>query len=126
VNYENRGVVVAYDPRHMSREFAFEVAKVLGVDNIKTYIFDTIQPTPLLSFAVRHLGTVAGIMITASNNPPEYNGLKVYNEEGSQITSAQADHIIQSINEVADDLQVETKTESYLQNNGLLQMLLDE
>jgi len=126
VNYENRGVVVAYDPRHMSKEFAYEVAKVLGVDHIKTYIFDTIQPTPLLSFAVRYLGTVAGIMITASHNPPEYNGLKVYNEQGSQITSEEADNIIHAINEVEDELRVETKSVSELNESDLLQMLKDE
>ncbi|HZW68397.1 MAG TPA: phospho-sugar mutase [Pseudogracilibacillus sp.] len=126
VNYENRGVVIAYDPRHMSEAFAFEVAKVLGVDNIKTYIFDTIQPTPLLSFAVRYLRTVAGIMITASHNPPEYNGLKVYNEAGSQITSAEADNIIASINAIEDELQIETKSKAYLEEHGLLQMLQDE
>lgn len=126
VNYESRGVVVAYDPRHMSQEFAYEVAKVLGVDNIKTYIFDTIQPTPLLSFAVRYLGTVAGIMITASHNPPEYNGLKVYNEQGSQITSEEAERIINAINEVEDELSIETKSLRYLNENDLLQMLQDE
>lgn len=126
VNYESRGVVVAYDPRHMSKEFAFEVAKVLGVHQIKTYIFDTIQPTPLLSFAVRHLRTVAGIMITASHNPPEYNGLKVYNEEGSQITSEEAEQIIQSIQAIEDELRIETKSEAYLKEHDLLQMLQDE
>lgn len=126
VNYESRGVVIAYDPRYMSEVFAFEVAKVLGVDNIKTYIFDTIQPTPLLSFAVRYLRTVAGIMITASHNPPEYNGLKVYNEEGSQITSAEADNIIASIDAIEDELQIETKSKAYLEEHDLLQMLQDE
>lgn len=126
VNYKNRGVVVAYDSRYMSREFAFEVAKVLGVDHIKTYIFDTIQPTPLLSFAVRHLRTVAGVMITASHNPPMYNGLKVYNEEGSQITSGEADEMIRLINDIGDELTIETKDESYLFEHDLLQMLYDE
>lgn len=126
VNYKNRGVVVAYDSRHMSKEFAYEVAKVLGVHDIKTYIFDTIQPTPLLSFAVRHLRTVAGIMITASHNPPEYNGLKVYNEEGSQITSEEADHIIRAIQQVEDELMIETVATSYLYEHDLIQLLQDE
>ena len=126
VNYESRGVVVAYDSRYMSKEFAYEVAKVLGVDHIKTHIFDTIQPTPLLSFAVRYLSAVAGIMITASHNPPSYNGLKVYNEKGSQITAEQADEITRLINEVEDELAIETKEESYLRENRLLNILYDD
>ena len=126
VNYESRGVVVAYDSRHKSEQFAYEVAKVLGAHNIKTYIFETIQPTPLLSFAVRHLRTVAGMMITASHNPPEYNGLKVYNEEGSQITSEEAEAIIASIEEVEDELTVRTKSLSYVKQNDLLEILKDE
>src|SRR5699024_1763931 len=126
VNVKDRGVVVAYDSRHMSQEFAVEVAKVLGTFGIKTHIFTSLRPTPLLSFAVRYLGTVAGIMITASHNPPEYNGLKVYNEQGSQITSEEADNIIHAINEVEDELRVETKSVSELNESDLLQMLKDE
>lgn len=126
VNYQNRGVVVAYDSRHQSEQFAYEVAKVLGVHGIKTYIFDRIQPTPLLSFAVRHLRTVAGIMITASHNPPEYNGLKVYNEEGSQITSEEADRIIQAIAAVEDELRISTLSVKELEKNDLLEIVQDE
>lgn len=126
VNYEVRGVVVAYDSRHMSKEFAYEVAKVLGANGIKTHIFHTIQPTPLLSFAVRYVSAVAGIMITASHNPPEYNGLKVYNEKGSQITAEQADEITRLINEVEDELTIETKDEAYLRENRLLNILYDD
>ncbi|MDY0409545.1 phosphohexomutase domain-containing protein [Paracerasibacillus soli] len=76
VNVKDRGVVVAYDSRYMSKEFALETAKVLGMYGIKTYVFKTIHPTPLLSFAVRYLGTVAGVMITASHNPPNIMALK--------------------------------------------------
>src|SRR5690625_4127440 len=120
VNVKDRGVVIAYDSRHMSREFAIECAKVLGVHGIKTHIFEELRPTPLLSFAVRYLGTAAGIMITASHNPPEYNGFKVYNEAGSQISLDEANEIIGNINDVKDELQVPVLTEQELIENNLL------
>lgn len=123
VNYRDRGVVVAYDSRHMSQEFALEVAKVLGVYQIRTYIFDTIQPTPLLSFAVRHLGCVAGVMITASHNPPEYNGLKVYNEEGAQITSLAAQQITENMLSIEDELAIEVKSLEELEAEKLIEWL---
>lgn len=126
VNVNDRGVAIAYDSRHMSREFALEAAKVLGVHGIRSYVFTSLRPTPLLSFAVRYLGTVAGIMITASHNPPEYNGFKVYNEEGSQITLAEADAIIQSIENVADELTVPVLGVADLEADNLLQWLSDE
>src|SRR5690625_7261010 len=85
-----------------------------------------IKPTPHHSFAVRNLRTVAGIMITASHKPPEYNCLKVYNEEGSQITSEEAEAIIASIEEVEDELTVRTKSLSYVKQNDLLEILKDE
>ena len=103
---KDRGVVVAYDSRYMSEEFALEAAKVLGVYGIKTYVFESLRPTPLFSFAVRHLGTVSGIMITASHNPPEYNGFKVYNEDGGQVTLEEADEIIAAVQQVEDGLTV--------------------
>lgn len=106
VNVKDRGVVVAYDSRYMSQEFAVEVAKVLGAYGIKTHVFESLRPTPLLSFAVRYLGTAAGIMITASHNPPEYNGFKVYNEDGGQITPDQANQIIEYIQQTGDELLV--------------------
>src|SRR5690606_17056919 len=81
VNVKDRGVVVAYDSRYMSREFAVETAKTLGAFGIRTYVLESLRPTPVLSFAVRYLGTAGGAMITASHNPPEYNGFKVYNED---------------------------------------------
>src|SRR5690625_270997 len=104
----------------MSKEFAIESAKVLGVHGIKTHIFEELRPTPLLSFAVRYLGAAAGIMITASHNPPEYNGFKVYNEAGSQISLDEANEIIQYINEVKDELQVPILKEKELIDNNLL------
>ncbi len=109
-----RGVAVAYDSRYKSQEFALETAKVLGAHGVKSYVFDTIHPTPLLSFAVRYLGTAAGVMITASHNPPEYNGFKVYNEDGGQIIPEEASDIIDYIQETEDELTV-----SYLEQDEL-------
>ena len=86
VDKKSQGVAIAYDSRHMSPEFAQEAALCLAANGIKAYIFETLRPTPELSFAVRHLGCVAGINVTASHNPPEYNGYKVYWEDGAQIT----------------------------------------
>ncbi|MBO1002112.1 phospho-sugar mutase [Pseudogracilibacillus auburnensis] len=126
VNYRDRGVVIAYDSRYMSKEFAIEAAKVLGVHGIKAYVFEEIKPTPLLSFAVRYLGTVAGIMITASHNPPEYNGFKVYNEEGSQISLDEANEIIHHIQQVEDELHIEVLTEKHLVENNLLEWMNGE
>ena len=86
VDKKSQGVAIAYDSRHMSPEFAEEAALCLAANGIKAYIFESLRPTPELSFAVRHLGCVAGINVTASHNPPEYNGYKVYWEDGAQIT----------------------------------------
>jgi len=100
--YLNRGVVIAYDCRHKSREFSETIALVLAASNIKTYLFEDVRPTPELSFAVRHLNAVAGIVITASHNPPEYNGYKVYGPDGGQIIPEIADKIIYHINQIKD------------------------
>lgn len=121
VNYKDRGVVVAYDSRYMSEEFALETAKVLGVHGIKTYVFESLRPTPLLSFAVRYLGTAAGIMITASHNPSEYNGFKVYNEDGGQITLEQAEDVIAAVNASDDGLVIRVMEEDELLDNQLLE-----
>lgn len=93
----NKSVVIAYDSRIMSREFAFLAADVLSGDGIQAYVFDKLTPTPVLSFAVRYLKTLAGIVITASHNPKEYNGYKVYNEKGCQITDGAAKEILSEI-----------------------------
>ncbi len=82
-----KGVVIAYDSRRMSPEFADEAALVLAANHIKAYVFESLRPTPELSFAVRKLGCIAGIVVTASHNPPEYNGYKAYWSDGGQITS---------------------------------------
>ncbi|MFE3894663.1 MULTISPECIES: phospho-sugar mutase [unclassified Priestia] len=117
---KKKGVVVAYDSRHKSPEFALEVAKVLGKHGIKTYIFDELRPTPELSYAVRYLNAFAGIVITASHNPPEYNGYKVYGEDGGQLPPAAADNIISHMNRVEDELSIDVKEEQELLAEGLL------
>jgi phosphoglucomutase len=98
---KQRGVVIAYDSRHQSKEFAFEAALTLKANEIKVYLFASFCPTPLLSFAVRELKTSAGIVITASHNPPEYNGYKVYGEDGTQIVPALAHQIMKEMDQVA-------------------------
>jgi len=100
--YLTRGVFIAYDCRHKSREFSETIALVLNANNIKTYLFEDVRPTPELSFAVRHLNAVAGIVVTASHNPPEYNGYKVYGPDGGQIIPEIADKIIYHINQIKD------------------------
>lgn len=117
---KNKGVVIAYDSRYMSQEFAVDAAKVLGAHKIKAYVFESLRPTPLLSFAVRHLQTAAGIMITASHNPPEYNGFKVYNEDGGQIPLEEAAAIIEEVEKVEDELQVEVGDKEELEKEDLL------
>lgn len=116
----NRGVAVAYDSRHQSPEFALEVAKVVGKLGIKAYVFEELRPTPVLSFAVRHLNTFAGVVITASHNPPEYNGFKAYGEDGGQLPPEAADTIIKYVNAVEDELTIEVLEESDLLEKGLL------
>jgi len=99
---EGKGVVIAYDSRNMSPEFSKETALCLNANGIKTYIFDSLRPVPELSYAVRELGCTAGIMITASHNPPEYNGYKVYWDDGAQIVEPHAKGIIAEVNKVRD------------------------
>jgi len=117
---KKRGVVVAYDSRHKSPEFALEVAKVLGQHGIKTYIFNELRPTPELSFAVRYLAAFAGIVITASHNPAEYNGYKVYGEDGAQLPPAAADAIIKYMNKIENELLLEVKEERELMRQSLI------
>lgn len=100
--YLNRGVVIAHDCRHKSREFAETTALVLNANNIKAYLFEDVRPTPELSFAVRYLHAITGIVITASHNPPEYNGYKIYGSDGGQIIPEIADKVITHINRIKD------------------------
>lgn len=120
---KQKGVVIAYDTRHKSREFALEAAKVLGKHGVLVYMFDILCPTPLLSFAVRHFGASAGIVITASHNPPEYNGYKVYGADGGQLTPSPAKQLMEIMNEVDDELLIDVEDEDLLQKNGLLKLL---
>lgn len=118
-----RGVVISYDSRHMSPEFALEVAKTVGKHGIKSYLFSELRPTPELSFAVRHLGAAAGVMITASHNPPEYNGYKVYGDDGGQLPPKQADALTNFVNSVEDELSIKVTGKEELLANGLLQYI---
>ena len=119
----NSGVVIAYDPRHKSAEFALEAALVLAANNIKTYLFDSLRPTPELSFAVRELKTCGGIVITASHNPPEYNGYKVYGSDGCQLVPDLARKVIAEINEIDNFSMVKMTTEKKAKDNDLLEYI---
>ena len=119
----SRGVVIAHDNRRMSREFALESAKVLGAHGIKSYLFENLRPTPELSFAVRKTFALAGIVITASHNPPMYNGYKIYDEYGCQYTPDYANEIIGYVNAVTDLFDIKTITYDELLENDLLEIL---
>lgn len=114
-----RGVAIAYDVRRQSRAFALESALTLARHGIRAYVFDDIRPTPVLSFAVRHLNAYAGIVITASHNPPEYNGYKVYGPDGGQLPPMEADAVTDKVNEVSDELTVEVMDEQEARKAGL-------
>ncbi|MBT2690714.1 phospho-sugar mutase [Bacillus sp. ISL-47] len=120
---KNRGVAIAYDSRHMSPEFAMEAAKTLASRGIQTYVFEELRPTPELSFAVRYLHAYAGIVITASHNPPEYNGYKVYGSDGAQLPPAEADVVISKVNEIENELMIEVMDEGALKEKGLITMI---
>ncbi|GEA94750.1 phosphoglucomutase [Weissella viridescens] len=119
VTVKERGVAISYDSRHHSAEFALEAAKVLGAHEIKVYLFDALRPTPELSFTVRHLKAYAGIMITASHNPKDYNGYKIYGEDGGQMPPKESDIITESSRQ-ADMFAVPVADESALREKGLL------
>lgn len=120
---KKRGIVIAYDPRHMSREFAFESAAVLGEHGVKSYVFEALRPTPELSFAVRFLNAFGGIVITASHNPPEYNGYKIYGEDGGQMPPNGANAVTEYIDSVNDIFSVKVADQEELINNGLLEVI---
>ena len=130
INYSDhgreQGVVIAYDSRHNSPEFSLEAALVLAANGIKTYLFTGMRATPELSFAVRELDAVGGIVVTASHNPPEYNGYKVYWEDGGQVVPEQARDIIAEIEEIDDFSIVKTMDEMEAVNQGLLNYIGSE
>lgn len=122
-NAKKRGVAIAYDSRHFSPEFAMEAALVLGNHNIKSYVYESLRPTPVLSFAVRHLGTYAGIMITASHNPAEYNGYKVYGEDGGQMPPEDANKLTEYVRAVENPLEVAVGDKTDLLGSGTIEII---
>lgn len=125
-NGQNKGVVIAYDSRHMSIEFAKTAALCLAANNIKAYVFDSLRPTPMLSFALRHLGCIAGIVVTASHNPKEYNGYKVYWEDGAQVASPRDVAIINEVNKIAEYSECKTMSEKDAEAAGLYHVIGNE
>ena len=119
----DKGVAIAYDSRHMSPEFAMEAAMTLAANGIKAYKFESLRPTPELSFAVRELGCIAGINITASHNPPEYNGYKVYWEDGARITPPHDTGIMDEVRNVTDYASVKTMPLEEAKADGLYQTI---
>ncbi|MGT2950183.1 phosphoglucomutase [Streptococcus cuniculi] len=120
---KDRGVAIAYDSRHFSQEFAFDAARVLAQHGIKAYVFEELRPTPELSFAVRHLHTVAGIMITASHNPAPYNGYKVYGEDGGQMPPADADALTDYIRDITDPFAIAVADLDAAKEQGLIEVI---
>ncbi|CCP20913.1 alpha-phosphoglucomutase [Bacillus velezensis UCMB5036] len=123
---KKRGVAIAYDSRHKSPEFAMEAAKTLASQGIQTYVFDELRPTPELSFAVRKLNAYAGIVVTASHNPPEYNGYKVYGDDGAQLPPKEADIVIAEVNAIENELTIHVEDEQSLKEKGLIKIIGEE
>ena len=122
-NEKERGVAIAYDSRHFSPEFAFESAAVLAKHGIKSYVFESLRPTPELSFAVRHLNCFAGIMITASHNPAPFNGYKIYGEDGGQMTPDDADALTTYIRAIENPFAVEVADVETEKASGLIEVI---
>ena len=120
---QKRGTAIACDSRRMSLEFAREAAVCLNANGIKTYLFESLRPTPELSFAVRELGCISGIVITASHNPGEYNGYKVYWEDGAQITPPHDRNILNEVEKITEFSQVKTMEEDAARASGLFQII---
>ncbi|BBG39422.1 TPA: phospho-sugar mutase [Streptococcus pneumoniae] len=122
-NEKERGVAIAYDSRHFSPEFAFESAAVLAKHGIKSYVFESLRPTPELSFAVRHLNCFAGIMVTASHNPAPFNGYKVYGEDGGQMPPHDADALTTYIRAIENPFAVEVADAETEKASGLIEVI---
>lgn len=123
---KRRGVVIAYDTRHYSYEFALETACVLGAHGISSYLYKEPRPTPQLSFTVRELHAFAGVVITASHNPKQYNGFKVYGEDGAQLVPSAAKTIVNHMEKIEDIFAIEVASEDKLEKQGLLHWILEE
>ncbi|WP_251865988.1 phospho-sugar mutase [Enterococcus malodoratus] len=123
---KRRGVAIAYDSRHMSPEFAMEAAKTLAKHDIPSFVFESLRPTPELSFAVRFENAFTGIMITASHNPAEYNGYKVYGEDGGQMPPEDADALTKFVRDVENPLEVEVLSDEEVEHSGLINIIGDE
>lgn len=122
-NGQSKGVAIAYDSRHMSKEFSEIAANCLNANGIKSYVFESLRPVPELSYAVRKLGCIAGIMITASHNPPKYNGYKVYWEDGAQIVASYDKLIIEEVNSIEDYEQAKTMDKNKAVELGLYNVI---
>ncbi len=122
-NPQNKGVAIAYDSRHMSKEFSEFTALCLNANGIKTYVFESLRPVPELSFTVRQLNCIAGIMITASHNPPKYNGYKVYWEDGAQIVPPHDKGIIEEVNAIEDFSKIKSITKEEAIQKGLYNII---
>ncbi len=123
---KKRGVVIAYDTRHFSKEFAVETASVLGAHGITSYIYKESRPTPQLSYSVRELNAFAGVVITASHNPKQYNGFKVYGEDGAQLVPSGANAIVKHMDDIEDIFRIETRDINELESQGLAHWILEE
>lgn len=124
--FENPSVAIAYDSRNMSKEFSKAAALTLCANNIKVYLYESLRPTPMLSFAVRHLNCTGGIVVTASHNPKEYNGYKVYDEFGGQVTDEKANIIINEVNKINNFDEINTMNEEEALEKGLLTYIGEE
>ena len=122
-NAEKRGIAIAYDSRRMSAEFAMEAARVFAANGIVAYLFDELRPTPELSFAVRHLKAAAGIVITASHNPKQYNGYKVYGKDGGQLPPEASEAVLKEIESIKDITAIATMTEEEARGKGLIKII---
>ena len=120
---KEKGVAISYDSRRMSKEFSMQTALILCANGIKAYLFENLIPVPELSFAVRNLGCTAGVMITASHNPPKYNGYKVYWDDGSQIVSPRDKDIIAKVREVKNFSEIKEISEEEAKQKGLLTII---
>lgn len=118
-----KGIVIAYDSRRCSYEFALETALVMACNNIKAFLFDELRPTPELSFAVRYLGCAAGVVITASHNPKEYNGFKAYGNDGCQLPPKESDEVIKEVESIKDISEIRCITKEEALKQGLLEII---